>query len=391
MRLSFFVPWITTGRGGTEHVGAVMANAMARRGHHVTVHTFDDDPAGQAQWPLAAGIGLRVHPTALDTGAETRLLMELAAERPDLIVGLHMNRTLFTYVWAGQKLGVPVLLSEHADPRLPQSLDTFTHAERMLAFAGASAVHVLIPPFRDELPPSLRAKVFVLPNRVAPARQMADPAGRGRLLLCVARLVPAKNVAALITAFARAPSGADWRLRLVGYGPEQTRLEGLTRTLGIAARVSFVHETTDVYSHYAKAQLFCLPSKLEAFGLTVAEAMAHGLPAVGLATNRGVSSVIVDGETGRLAANDGDALRDALEELMSDPAARIRMGDAGLRLFQDQYDIDGYGAALEAMVAAAAARPIVRPGDLGDPLGPLLASRLRLGPDACFTQRLRSL
>lgn len=391
MRLSFFVPWITTGRGGTEHVGAVMANTMAARGHTVTVHSFDDDEQAQARWPLDRRVRLRLHPTVLDVAAETQLLMELAAERPDLIVGLHMNRTMFHYVWAGQKLGVPVLLSEHADPRLPRKVGSFTAAERLVAFAGAAGMHLLLPAYRDELPPALRGKALVLPNAAPPAPEPADPGAEPGLVLCVARLVENKNVGALLRAFAAAPAPEGWRLRLVGYGPQQPALEAEAAALGLRERVEIVHETREVYRHYRAAQVFCLPSLSEAFGLTVIEAMAHGLPVVGLRANRGVSAIVAHAGNGLLAANDGPDLAACLARLMGDAALRRAMGAESLRLFAAHYSAESYGDALEDMLTRAARMPVPRPDEIGGRLGEALAARLALGPQAAFEERMEHL
>lgn len=80
---------------------------------------------------------------------------------------------------------------------------------------------------------------------------------------------------------------------------------------------------------YRQASVFVMPSYYETFGISVAEAMAFGLPVV--ATNAGgLPEVVVDGETGILAPpKDAKALADALVRLLKDPALRERMGKAG--------------------------------------------------------------
>ncbi len=57
MRIGFFVSWITQGKGVTENVGHMMANAMAERGHEVVIFTFDNK-AGPSLWPLDDSIEL---------------------------------------------------------------------------------------------------------------------------------------------------------------------------------------------------------------------------------------------------------------------------------------------------------------------------------------------
>ena len=63
---------------------------------------------------------------------------------------------------------------------------------------------------------------------------------------------------------------------------------------------------TDVAAEYAAADLFCLPSRWEGFPNTVAEALAHGLPAVAYEGCAGTGDLVEPGENGLLAAGNGD-------------------------------------------------------------------------------------
>jgi len=84
----------------------------------------------------------------------------------------------------------------------------------------------------------------------------------------------------------------------------------------------------DVSAEYRTADLFCLPSRWEGFPNAIAEAMAHGLPAVAFRQCAGVDELIVPGRNGQLADGNGDAdaLAAALRPLMEDADARERLG-----------------------------------------------------------------
>ena len=138
MKICFIVPWITKGRGGTENVGQMMANAMAARGHEVDVVTFDDD-RGPSRWPLAHGITLSYVGEATGLAQDNQLLLTIASLAPDLVVGLHMNRTFLSYVRVTHKLGVPLVLSEHQDPRFPARIGTLPRPSSALPFRGPHA------------------------------------------------------------------------------------------------------------------------------------------------------------------------------------------------------------------------------------------------------------
>lgn len=114
--------------------------------------------------------------------------------------------------------------------------------------------------------------------------------GRPRLLAYVGRLVPEKNVALLGEAMRRLEAAEPGRYRLViaGGGPEAARLSTApaTRYLG------FVRDRAEVARIYASADALLFPSSIEAFGLTVIEALACGCP-VAAAAGGGCDEVLV--------------------------------------------------------------------------------------------------
>ncbi|MFG6083160.1 glycosyltransferase [Paracoccus litorisediminis] len=352
MKIGFFVPWITMGKGGTENVGQMMANAMVARGHEVTIFTFDDKSA-PSRWPLDDRIALVHLPEATDVPADQRMAIEVASRNLDLLVGLHMNRTMLRYVRCAHKVGLPLILSEHIDPRFPSWMGTFSPDEREVAMAGATLIHLLLDDFVDTLDPSIRGKARVIQNTVPEPATLADHGAvkERRTLLAVSRLVPRKNQAVTVEAFARlAKDFPDWQLQIVGDGQLRSRLETLVTTLEIQDQVQFAGEHDDVYPFYAAADLFVIPSLFEGFPLTLCEAMAHGLPSVGLALCSGVREQIRDGESGILCENDDVAtLEAALRQLMSDQDARARMGLAARQTFLDRFSNDVIHSAWEEL------------------------------------------
>lgn len=154
---------------------------------------------------------------------------------------------------------------------------------------------------------------------------------RGNSILCVAHLYPRKNVATLLAAMTRLSNQAV--LRVVGTGPDLARLELRARELGLGRRVEFLgHVAFDrLAGEYRRADIFCLPSLQEGFGIVFLEAMAAGLPIVA-ARAAAVPELVSDGESGILVAPDspGD-LAAALDRLLSDPEERHRLGETGRR------------------------------------------------------------
>lgn len=84
--------------------------------------------------------------------------------------------------------------------------------------------------------------------------------------------------------------------------------------------------TTNIEEVYASADIFGMPSYLEGFPLALMEAMAAGLPAVGLKSCHAVAELIENEKSGLLVDNTKGALAAALERLMNEPTLRKRMG-----------------------------------------------------------------
>lgn len=159
--------------------------------------------------------------------------------------------------------------------------------------------------------------------------------GRPPVIVSVARQYRRKDTGTLLEAFARLRERhPEARLRIVGGGPELPRLRARARELALGDRVAFLGEVPDdgaVRREYLAADLFCLPSLQEGFGIAFLEAMAASLPVVA-ARAAAAPEVVPDGEAGVLVPpQDPAALAAALGRLLDDEALRRRLGETGRR------------------------------------------------------------
>jgi phosphatidylinositol alpha-1,6-mannosyltransferase len=186
------------------------------------------------------------------------------------------------------------------------------------------------------LPPFAGRKQRVLYPSVDPTLGSAGPSGQrpGHRILFVGRLVRRKGVDDLIDAFRSISEDfPDWRLEIVGDGPERKGLERLVADLGLGERIEFFGSLRRraLHDRYGLCDVVAMPSKrlrddIEGFGTVFLEAGIFGKPSVGTFSG-GIPESIVNGETGILV-REGDArqLGRALESLLSDPEMRLRMG-----------------------------------------------------------------
>ena len=133
-----------------------------------------------------------------------------------------------------------------------------------------------------------------------------------------------------------AAQGATFRLEIGGDGPERASLQALAGRLGIEDRVTFCGWIDDVAAFLADADLFVLPSRVEAFGIVVLEAMACGVPIV--ATRLSGPLEILGEDTALLVPSDDPAaMAAAMAAAFAAPDAAEARARAALASFKANY------------------------------------------------------
>lgn len=160
------------------------------------------------------------------------------------------------------------------------------------------------------------------------------------VILTVNHLHPRKRVDLLLRAMpaVRAEHPGTTAL-IVGGGPEKAALQELARTLGLDDQAvifaGYVPEE-ELAAHYAAATVYAHTGRAETFGLSVLEAQAAALPVV--ATDEGgPREIILESQTGFLVEATPAALAERLNWLLSHPAEREAMGQAGAERVAARY------------------------------------------------------
>lgn len=177
-------------------------------------------------------------------------------------------------------------------------------------------------------------------------------------LLYVGRLKRDKGVADLVEAFGRLRSCFP-KLHLLLVGPDDEGLEPLIRNVSQIHRVGY---TQAVEEYMAAADVFCLPSHREGFGLVLIEAGAVGLPVVA-SRIYGISDAVAEGETGLLhLPGNVDDLARTIETLIEDAHLRKTLGEAGRRRATGMFDAGMVTAAMAEFVERLLHEQSVRTG-----------------------------
>lgn len=173
-------------------------------------------------------------------------------------------------------------------------------------------------------------------------RQILGPDGRGTIISFLGRIHPGKGVEYLIRALSRPPC-RDIHLLIIGPDSEgyRSKMESLAAQCGMAARIHFkgLLSGAEKISTLAQADLFCLPSEHENFGIAVVEALAAGLPVI-ISDRVGLRDDVISGGVGAVVPLDehGTALASEIERWVGDDALRAAASGRASVFARERYD-----------------------------------------------------
>ncbi len=349
MRIGIVTEYYEPSVGGIqEHVRHFAREARAL-GHSVTVVTgampdLDADGAGVhhgdglqvvrvgRSWPVYNNGGVGRITGGPRLSAAVRDL--LAASEFD-VVHVHAPLTPVLPLLAIHHATAPVVGTFHTnfEPGLGFRLARGAlqrHLDRLDAAVAVS--HACLDAFRGRL----RADFRIVPNGVDVAqfahgrrlRRFDD----GKLnVLWVGRVEPRNGLDRMLAAFVEARRWIDARLIVVGDGPLLPRYRACVPA-EIASDVVFAGQVVDERpDYYASADVYCAPTRIASFGVTLLEAMAAGVPV--LASDiAGFREVVRHGAEGELVSpGDPAAWARALIRLACDRDLAASYGAAGRR------------------------------------------------------------
>jgi 1,2-diacylglycerol 3-alpha-glucosyltransferase len=262
----------------------------------------------------------------------------------------------------GKAWGLPIVYTNHtrydlyAQHYLPPLSDALAEMLLRSYMPGFTAQCDLVVAPSPGLAAVLRdlgvtTPITIIPNGIdlASFRTPAQPRWRtdfgwpaeAHVLIYTGRLSPEKNLDLLLRAFAAAQTALpELRLLLVGDGPEAPRLRQQVAQMGLHPLVHFagLRPYAEVPGYLAAADAFITASVTEVHPLSVVEALAAGLPVIGV-NAPGVNDLIEHGYNGLLALEDAASLAAHIVRLMADESLRARLA-AGARATSERYSIE---------------------------------------------------
>ncbi len=329
---------------------ALQSGEYARRGDTVTVVTLSREETDF--YVLAPGVrrvALRLSAMSRNSVESlTNTFRRLIALRraiqgtdPGVVVSFVDQLNVMTLM-ALLGTGIPVIVTEHLDPRWPSCSRIWRLMRRLLYPLAAALVSTCEGVDRQySWLPARRRQVNYNPltniheETEASTSPMLLPLDRKRIT-AMGRLVPQKGFDLLIQAFSEIASlHPDWDLLILGEGPERTHLEEVVTGKALVGRVSLIGLQKAPFSILKQCHLFVLSSRAEGFGNVLIEAMACGLPVISFDCPSGPSEIIRHGEDGWLVpAGDVKALSNAIDRMIRQPETRQVLQKAALQNVQ---------------------------------------------------------
>jgi glycosyltransferase involved in cell wall biosynthesis len=281
-----------------------------------------------------------------DLRAFWELRRALRALQPHLI-SAHCAKAGCLARLAASSLGLPVIYTPHywsfteGVPR--KSALLYRWGERVLNPFGARIITVCEfdrrLAIRQRVAPGKRLVTVHNGMPDVPLEFRAQPDRSPVLLTMVARFEPQKDHASLLHALARLKQH-PWQLDLIGEGALLGPTQQLARDLAITDRVRFLGQRSDVAARLAESQVYVLSTNWEGFPRSILEAMRAGLPVVS-SDVAGVRESVEEGITGFVVPRgDRETWRARLEQLLTDPVLRARLGASGRLQYEQRFTFE---------------------------------------------------
>jgi 1,2-diacylglycerol 3-alpha-glucosyltransferase len=359
MMVDTYKPYVS---GITNYID-LNKRALENEGHEVYVFTFGDLDYEDDEPRVIRSAGVPLGDTGYYLSLRYKTVHKKLLQTMDVVHVHHpflSGRLALNYC---RRVQIPIIFTNHARydlyaqarlPLMPKEVSLSMLQAYMPDFCNA--VDLVISP-SNGMKNILRqygveSHIEVVPNGVdLSSFHNAEPLRRADfgftdqdiLLIYAGRIAPEKNLEFLIRSFAGVSQVfPNVHLLIVGGGQKQfeEEIKPLPLELNIPDRVHFLGMIPydRLPSYLAMCDAFVTASVTEVHPLSVIEAMATGLPVLGI-DSPGISDSITDCETGLLATNDLASFTAKLTYLCTDSALRKQMGDAA-REASAQYSLD---------------------------------------------------
>jgi glycosyltransferase involved in cell wall biosynthesis len=393
MKIAFFCDAYLPTRNGVATSARTTAEELRSRGHRVIIFAprftdhVDDDPdvvrfkAGHwfkaKDYPVAFPFLSRVAPRSALLFRQMKFDV-VHAHSPFVLGGIGAHWARFNFVplvWTFHTLyhhyaHYSIMPKSSSRQYILWRIRTMLRkCDRIIAPSHA-VERVILKLFPDAptqvLPTGVNLKKFAEGDR-ARVRSLYGFKPDETVLFFVGRLAPEKNFTFLMRSVAPLLKNRPAKFLVVGGGPSIDNYRDMARKLGIQDRVIFTDfiEPSTIADYYAAGDIFTFSSRTETQGLSIAEALCAGKPAV-VVNAMGAAEALENEGDGLLVPASESRFREAVASLIDDPELRERMSNRARErapLFARERRVDELLALYEAVIEEGRQRnPLERLG-----------------------------
>lgn len=313
--------------GGTERVGSMLANGLSKAGYEIVIASisYGDEPF----FPINEDIkiislfnspGRTLYRTPNLIYKIRRLLKE---ERIDTLIVVETMSVLFTLP-ATLGLRVKHICWEHFNFNNDLGKKGRRIARQMAARYCDSVVTLTERDKKYWLQGTQHeSQITAIANSCPFPVQEYIKEEDTKIVLAVGRLTHIKGFDMLLEAWIQVNKAIPgWTLKIVGEGEDRVKLTNFIKKNKLNDSVELVGNTDDVGQYYEQAEIFCLSSRFEGFGLVLIEALAFSLPIISFDCEAGPAEVLEDTGSILVPPNNISQLSASLIELMNNKEQR---------------------------------------------------------------------
>lgn len=327
------------------------ANLLAQSGHQVIIACDTYSKMGE----LASGYSLEKDVSVINLNQKTtskikniyrkirgkiippyfRFKKLIKQEKPDVIV-CYFPTDLYN-VTRFQKHNIPIIQMMHCYP--PMILNkilkkcNFIKSLCIKSFMQVSAFQVLMPSFIDKIDPIFKPKKIVAignPVKQYNSNDCVNLNNENKKIIYITRVEKTnKRPHLLVESFAKiAKEFPDWKVEIYGlrkYPEYDKEINDFISANNLKNQVFLMGYSNNVIDVYKTADINAFTSAQEGFGLTLADGLSLGIPAIGFDYATAVNELIINDYNGFLA-KDVDDFAQKLKTLITDKNLRIKMG-----------------------------------------------------------------
>ena len=331
MKIDFYISSLSS--GGAEHVLINLATDFAKKGHDISITTYEKRPQF---YEVESQIKVNKYNNKkynkfIELLKDFHDTKQQLKKRKSQVAISFLSRCNIMLIIAGLFSKTKLIVCDRNN--LLRKYPKYVFVLSCWVYALADAVCVQTKEMKSFYPKYLQKKIHVLENPLdfdEMQKQLEKKkVEKENSIISIGRLERQKDFPTLFKAFSKVQKDfPNWDLKIYGQGERQKEFEKLIKELNLEKKIKLCGVTRVPFLEMNNAKIFVLSSFYEGFPNVLCEAMYASLPCIATSCECGPSELIDNGVNGILTTvQDIDEMAKYLEILMKSEQMRLEMGN----------------------------------------------------------------